>query len=465
MAKTFLDDLNPKLVEVGYGALGRHGMLGYEGKRVKIKGRQVRHALSTHPSAEVAYFLDGQYGALETLVGLNDDVLDKTTSADFFVISDGEVVGCATGVTAGEEPRRIEADLEGANELQLLVRTDRWNFCHALWIEPVLLHGGAAPHYPEQITDCLKRAEITSKTRSWPEAELCIATVASPGFEIWLRSFLESLRRYGRCEEALIAVFCFDANSSLAKVAEDLGAKVVECQSLVPINMACKSVLYSVGKVVAAKKFICLDADMLVLGDLRPVVDALDVLPAHSVLLCKDAASVPTLGKALTCLYGSSGEDVERMCGRGSVDLLDYPLVVNDGFFAARRTAINAVDEVIRGFPSAANWVTNKASELPWRNQFLFNLALAKLGAAVKVDDVYNWQLNLWNAQVEVHDGAFSANGGGRSIRCLHFNGGGRKKYSEWRHQLIGDFGAEGRKLHADATVRNEGTLPSLASS
>lgn len=51
----YLDTLPPLRVSIGYGQLGMHGQLGYEGKLVLVKHQYYQHALSVHPPARLHY--------------------------------------------------------------------------------------------------------------------------------------------------------------------------------------------------------------------------------------------------------------------------------------------------------------------------------------------------------------------------------------------------------------------------
>src|SRR5262249_27567962 len=50
----------------------------------------------------------------------------------------GRQVAAAPPVRAGDPPRTLCADLSGARRLELLVRTSRWEYCHAVWLDPVV---------------------------------------------------------------------------------------------------------------------------------------------------------------------------------------------------------------------------------------------------------------------------------------------------------------------------------------
>src|SRR6476659_6835416 len=108
-------DALPRISEqVGYGAIGMGGSLGYEGKPVSVQQRAWSHALSMHPPARVRFALRGQFRTFEALVALNDDVPAGMSHADFVVLADDREVASAVYVVAGERPRRITADVAGA---------------------------------------------------------------------------------------------------------------------------------------------------------------------------------------------------------------------------------------------------------------------------------------------------------------------------------------------------------------
>lgn len=166
----YLDTITPAQVSVGYGQLGTRGGLGYEGKQVRVQGRAYPHSLSTHPPARLLYQLGGRFAAFRCQVALNDDAAGQATHADFVVRADGRQVALVH-VTAGEPPRDLAADLAGAQTLELAVRTTRWPWCHAVWLDPQLEEAAAAA--PARVlVDCLGRAEI-----ALPQARRCIVTV------------------------------------------------------------------------------------------------------------------------------------------------------------------------------------------------------------------------------------------------------------------------------------------------
>src|SRR5947209_1724867 len=172
-----LDSLPPLDARVGYGQLGTAGALGYEGKQVSVHDRTYTHALSTHAPARLLFKIDGRFRTFKSLVALNGDVPPGASNADFTVRADGRLVAAGLGVTAGDPPRPISADLGSAHMLELAVNTGQWNYCHAVWLDPKLVPAARSDSAQTQ-TDCLERADILLPAEM-PRARRCIATIAS----------------------------------------------------------------------------------------------------------------------------------------------------------------------------------------------------------------------------------------------------------------------------------------------
>jgi len=431
----FLDSMAPLQAEVGYGGLGLRGSLGYEGKLVSVQRQPYPHALSTHPPARVLFHLGGRFAGFKCRVALNDDVSAGASHADFTVLADGRPVATEPHVRAGEPPRTIDANVAGAELLELIVRTNRWDYCHAVWLDPQVHE--ISNHVPVRTRlDCLGRAEITLPT-VLPRADRCIATVVSPGFETMLDDMLGSLGANSLCHDVLLVVFGLNSNAACEQVVAKYHGTLIQCRPHAPINPMSKAVLYSVARVVDARQYLCLDADMLVLGDLRPVFSALDACPEGSILACREGnnGSLDQLGKALPCVYGGNHSDLHRLSI--SSEEAAYSLVVNDGIFAGGRAALLAVDGVIRAMSNAAAWADDHRT-VWWRNQFVFNLALARLGCGVELDSSYNVQLHAQDVQIRQEGARVRAEWQGRQVRVLHFSGGAKRKYAEWQGLFAG---------------------------
>jgi predicted O-methyltransferase YrrM len=428
----YLDALVPSHIEVGYGSCGLQGDLGYEGKSVVVQGRRYHHALSTHAPARIVFQLNGRFTTFHCQVGFNDDVRPGTSHGSFTVLADGRQVCVSAHVVSGDPPRNLIADITNAQHLELIVSTSRWEYCHSLWLDPLV---DCVPLHTSQegIIDCLRRTEITIPTVR-PRASRCIATVASASYAGLLDDLLGSLFANGGCGEALIVVFLVGDDSECQRVSGKYGATVIRCTLKAQLGMSVKALLYSVARVVDAEQFICLDADMLVLQSLRPIFGAIEACASDSILACREGNNrgFRNVEHVLTSAYGGSMADLTRLLGTPNGEG-SYPLVVNDGLFAGSRTALLALDDAILRMPNAVAWLEERR-DIPYRNQFVFNLALARLGCGVELDPTYNIQLHTQNVDLGLGSGRVTGMWNGRTARVLHFCGIGRRKYPEWRN-------------------------------
>ena len=434
----YLDTIDPIHARVGFGALGRNGDLGYDGMRVTVGRRAYDHALGTHPPAQLTYDLGGRFATFRCTVALNDSVPHGRSHADFFVHADGRVVAAVQNVVAGSGTRELIADITGARELRLSVLTSRWQYAHAVWLDPFLDTTPATNGHP--FTDALQRAEIARIAVS--PADLCIGTVVSPGFERVLDDMLGSLLANGNCPEARIVVFGVNADARCAAVVSKYGATMIPCRPLRPVNASIKSVLYSMASLVEARHYIGLDADILVTGPLAPLADALEALPQGSILAARDGNGRywEDLAHGFRLNYRGTDEDM-AMLGLSESDQR-YSLVVNDGVFAASRYAMLALDSLLRAMPNAARWL-DAAPSIGWRNQFLFNLALARLDAGVELDGKWNVQLHACDVEWEAATPRLRASWMGGPAHVVHFSGTGKGRYPE----LSGRYAAVAKPL------------------
>jgi predicted O-methyltransferase YrrM len=425
----YLDLLPPLHVRVGYGQLGMKGSLGYEGKRVSVQYRDYFHAVSAHPPSSLLFHLGGQFSSFRSEVALNDDVAHSGAHADFIALVDGIQAASATYVKAGNPPSCLIADVTGAQLLELVVQTTRWDCCHAVWLNPSLESSAAAPA-PSILVDCLLRAEVTPPAPA-SRVKRCIATVVSPGFEALADDMLASLYANGNCQDALLVLFMLNTSSECVRLAAKYKALPVSCRSRAPVNPMSKALMYSIARVVDAEQYICLDADMIILGSLEPIFAALEACPEGSILAAREGngTGVQTLEQAFFNVYGGSEAD-SRLLITG--DEGSYPLVVNDGIFAGSRSALLALDGVIRSLNGSAAWIDHR-HDIWWRNQLIFNLALAKLRCGVELDGSYNVQLHVQDVDIERTDNCMRATWRGRSVRILHLSGIGRRKYPQWQ--------------------------------
>ena len=112
-------------------------------------------------------------------------------------------------------------------------------------------------------------------------------------------------------------------------------------------------------------------------------------------------------------VYGGSDADLHRL--GVTAQEAAFPLVVNDGIFAGSREALLALDGAIRAMPLATRWVDERHN-IWWRNQFIFNLALARLRCGIELDSSYNVQLHVQDVQLRQDHVRLAAGGtAGRS--------------------------------------------------
>ncbi len=427
-----LDSIKPIQGRVGYGSLGLRGSLGYEDRAVTVGGVHYSRALSSHPPARLLYHLGGKASSFQCHVALNDDVKAGASYADFTVLADGREVAGVTGVWAGDEPRELACDLTGAELLELVVSTDKWEFCHAVWLDPAI-DQASDPTLGGKITDPLERAEIELPPPIGPVGR-CVATVASPGWEQLLDDMLGSVVANGGCPDALLVVFLLESSAECERVVAKYRALPVRCHPLASPGKGSKSVLYSVASVVEAERYVCLDSDMLVLDTLEPLFHAIDASPQTSVFACREANGHRhrDMLDALDRVYWGKPGDLAQIIGGDPGDAGSYPLIVNDGAFAGSRRALLGLDAAMRAMPGAADW-TDSRPDAPWRNQFIFNLALAVRGCGVELDERYNVQLNYTDVAIGSVSGRPQVTWQGEDVRILHASGGGRDKCLQLR--------------------------------
>jgi len=424
---TQLDSLPLIDSRVDYGQVGLGGSLGYENQKVRVQGRGYPHAISLHAPARALFQIDGGFQRFESRVAINGDVDRGKSSADFTVRADGRLVAAAFGVGSGEAPRLLTADVASAHILELSVGTPQRDFCHSVWLDPRLVRAerGESPPLP---TDCLELCDVVVAP-ALPVAQRCIATVASADFQPMLDDMLGSLAANGGCADALRVVLAIGDPAPLAATTAKYGALLIPCRPRTSVGISIKSVLYSMARFIDAAQFLCLDADILVLGDLNPIFAALDACSENAILVCREQNSVSfrDLDDVFRRLYrGEAAESAALLDG-----IAHYPFVVNDGVFAGSRAALLSLDGQLSAMHALRAWMDACPGFM--RSQMLFNAAIAKSNCGVELDPVYNLQLNRRDVKVEKAGGRFHVAWEGKPIRVLHFNGDGRNKLAEMR--------------------------------
>jgi len=219
------------------------------------------------------------------------------------------------------------------------------------------------------------------------------------------------------------------------RIAAKYGALVIGCDPLRKPNATLKSILYSIGNYVDAEQYLCLDVDTLILGDLRPIFAAMSALPEKSILVCRESNRIEfrDLTNALCTVYYGNQADLERFLV--TPEEARYSFVVNDGVFGGSKAALLELDRTIRGIPGAAAWIDERA-DVTWRNQWVFNLALARLNCAAELCPTYNVQMNCQDVAINERENGIVATIYGKPARIIHFNGVGRHKHINLRRMF-----------------------------
>lgn len=286
------------------------------------------------------------------------------------------------------------------------------------------------------IVDCLSRAKVSLPAVPLV-AENCIATIASDEMEHWLDDMLGSLFANGGCQDALVVVLIREGSKRCIQVAEKYGVPHFIVHPLSAVNPTFKSVMYSITRIVDAKRYLCLDADMLILKELRSIFSAIDSLPSQSIFVCRESncAKFTNLLDMYQRAYHGSETDLASL---GVTEREEqYTLTVNDGLFAGSRAALEQLDYEIRQLSGAVDWV-DEDPQIGWRNQFIFNLMLARSDCGVELDARYNIQLGVQDVEIGSLHGRIEATWEGSPVHILHFTTLGRRpgdhdKYPEWR--------------------------------
>jgi hypothetical protein len=113
------------------------------------------HAFSAHPPARLLFQLNGRFRGFRCSVALNDDVPIGRSHANFVVLADGRQVAEANFIAAGEVPRPLCADITGAQTIELVTKTARWEYSHAVWLDP-LVSETSVPKGSIVLVDCLR---------------------------------------------------------------------------------------------------------------------------------------------------------------------------------------------------------------------------------------------------------------------------------------------------------------------
>jgi lipopolysaccharide biosynthesis glycosyltransferase len=288
----------------------------------------------------------------------------------------------------------------------------------------------------QTIIDALSIARLSLPERMPAGAKYCFATVASRGYAQMLNNLLTSLHRTTCIQDMMVVVFNLDSDAECNQIAQKFDACIVSGELLTPTpGKAAKAVMYSIARMIDAQIFVCLDVDTLIISDLKHLFDAIEVCGSNSILVAREALfrqtaiREVTLSHMLPALYRDLPSAFNLFLDSPQSER-KYALVINDGVFAGSRQALLKIDSLLRTWSKAHEWVFEWGDT--FRNQFVFNLALAHLQCGVELNERYNLQLQFEDVTWTSINGRPIPLWQGESAHILHFNGPeGRRKYDE----------------------------------
>lgn len=423
-----LCNLIPSHTDYSYGTLGLNGKLGHDDIYVSVKSRHHTSSIAFHPPGKITYDLSGDYDHFTTMIGFNDTSFPGL-KADFLVYADDVLIAAACGVCVDEQPREISVNLNKARKLELVVETSTPQGCHPVWITPSLHTVSMA-----RIPGVLSRAWGVAPS-ILPSCEKCIFTTLTPNFVPLLDDMLGSLYLNGDCQDASIFVFTLNADEKCRRLISKYNATLIPITVEDTNTLILKSLVYSIASFVNADYYLMLDADMLILKSLKSVFETIKASNEPNILVCREY-TIPhnsTLRHLITHdiypYHGSPFEDIFLRIG----DEGESTFIVNGGLIAGSKKAWLSLDNTMRTYlPNSTIWDTQKQG-ITWREQAIFNLALAKTQHYSELSPYLNVQLLHATPDIKEEEGMIIAFENRQPVSILHFNGApGKEKYKHF---------------------------------
>lgn len=136
----YLSDIPWKSSQNGWGPVEKDMSNGEseegDGRAITIDGYTFDKGLGTHAGSEVVYFLDKKYSRFIAFIGVDDET-SRTGSVVFHVFADGLKIFDSGIIQGGDEPRELDLDISGKDELKLVVTDagDGITCDHADWAD------------------------------------------------------------------------------------------------------------------------------------------------------------------------------------------------------------------------------------------------------------------------------------------------------------------------------------------
>ena len=141
---TYLSDLTEHDVVVGHGGFGKRGALGYDNRRISVRGVVRPQGISMHPpgngSSYVRYELGGRFRTFAGSVAINDTGAGKVAVGQVFkVAGDGKPLWESRPVRTRDDEQVFAIDVTGVHRLSLEVHCPGSNaHAQAVWCDPKL---------------------------------------------------------------------------------------------------------------------------------------------------------------------------------------------------------------------------------------------------------------------------------------------------------------------------------------
>ncbi|VTT98971.1 serine threonine protein kinase : Serine/threonine protein kinase OS=Planctomyces brasiliensis (strain ATCC 49424 / DSM 5305 / JCM 21570 / NBRC 103401 / IFAM 1448) GN=Plabr_2195 PE=3 SV=1: Pkinase: NPCBM [Gemmataceae bacterium] len=139
----FLSEVRESESAVGHGTLGRAGSLGFDNRKITVRGTTIAQGIGMHPPADgtahARYAIGGHFKTLTGAVAINDTGAGKIqTPVVFAVKGDGRVLWESQPTTKNQQ-QPFAIDLSGIHRLELEVRCPGPSKdAHAVWCDPKL---------------------------------------------------------------------------------------------------------------------------------------------------------------------------------------------------------------------------------------------------------------------------------------------------------------------------------------
>ncbi len=142
----WLDELTPSQVKQDFGSpQSRQTVMG---KTLCVAGCLHGRGLGVHSRSSLKYDLRGQAKRFSAQVGVDDEAKTNPGSVEFLVLGDGKPLWQSGLIKGGEQPKLIDLDLSGIQELELRVTDggDGIDSDHADWLDAQLIASGSLDH-------------------------------------------------------------------------------------------------------------------------------------------------------------------------------------------------------------------------------------------------------------------------------------------------------------------------------